>query len=210
MPFLINKLDSLDKDVVNFKKLIFENGKKITLKSYLIQNKGINNTKIEFLGKVAGIDKFIIQAREEAIETEEKKSKYSLADWWIMVIPLAAILFFMIINLYWENQDKKRFEIIWMEFESKYPEFQNQKEIIKEVKFNDRINMLILRLLRGDKEYLDRHLKRSRSLLLASIRNRYFVYFPKKFFHVENQIVSLNPKHEKIIKTFYEFNGYEL
>lgn len=62
--------DDDSKGIVNFKKLIFESNKKITLKSYLLQNKAIEKTEISFLGKVAGIDNLPIEHKKPEIKKE--------------------------------------------------------------------------------------------------------------------------------------------
>lgn len=211
--FLINKTDSIDIGVVSFKKLIFEKGKKITLKSYLIQDKGINKTEIVFLGKVAGIDKFTIQIKKEAIETEDKESKSSWnAWWWFLGIYLGIVIIVVVIGSISDSIEHKKFDKKWKEFESKHPEFQNQKEIVEEVKFNSRIKRLIVKLLQGEGEVLlHTYLEQSRPpLLRLFIRPRGYRTLPEKYFKVENHKISLNPQHKKIVMAFFEFNGMEL
>jgi len=81
---LLPRIESVDK--LYFSKVIFERNKYIMLKVYLLQPKGISQTKISLLGKIAGIDKVPITYPGSSLDNNEFSTPSSPIPWQLLAI----------------------------------------------------------------------------------------------------------------------------
>ena len=209
--FLIDKKDSIKKDVVNFNKLIFETGKKITLKSYLIQNKGLKSTKIEFLGKIAGIENFQIIRKSEEI----RKKRFDDGAFSKVFIWFSGIYSIMIIILYLSirmkrKKERKKFFVLWANFCVKFPEFKPLLKDIEVVKFNSSLKKVTVNLLHGDNVFDLSCFITDKGVFEYFFGRSNWISFPSDIFDIDNNKVSIKKDKIDFYKKYFEFNNWEI
>jgi hypothetical protein len=210
--FLIDKKDSVKKDIVNFKKLIFEPGKKITLKSYLIQNKGIKNTTIQFLGKIAGIDDFqIIRKPEDVSRKKIWNDAFSQFITWFAITYIALIIILYLTIKIKRKKDKKKFYVSWSNFCVKFPEYKDMLKNLEIVKFNSSLNKVSVNLLHGDNLFdLTNFASNKKGVIEYIFGQSNWISFPSDIFDIDNNIVTIKKDKLDFYKKYFEFNNWDL
>jgi hypothetical protein len=211
--FLIDIKDSSNETRVDFSKLIFESGKKITLKSYLIQDKGIQNTKIRFVGKIAGIDEFKIIRKTDEVEKKQSLDK-SLTKFviWFSIIYVGLIFVLIIISKIKDRVERKRFEKTWSSFVTLFPSHKFMKEKLEKIKFSPRLKRITIEIIEGKNildigEYIAK--RKSFSPLEFIFGRRNWISFPSDIFIIEKGLINIKPDLLSFYNDYYDFNKKE-
>jgi hypothetical protein len=149
--FLSQERDTSNRSIVLYNKLIFDSGKKITLKSYLIQNKEIENTKIDVLGKIAGMERIPVQRKKAEIEEEQSKSEdVPTFIKWFLIVYAGLVLVLLIVTVITTIIARILFAKKWNVFSDLFPHYNDYKKLLMKIYTTPRLSNLVRRLIELD------------------------------------------------------------
>lgn len=199
-------------------KLIIEKGSRLSFKVYLLQERGLDSTEIEALGKISGMDKIPVVAFDPEAKAERKRER-STGE--IIAIGIASGYFGMLgllltmIAIIWffEHREKRTRKKQCREFLAENQDLTDeQKEVAKSYARGWQSFYLrtIKSLTSGDQaldvsDLIEKNIKRSSKLMpfgpfaIRSIRHMLPLRWDPAIFVVTDRMISLNEENKEVV-----------
>jgi hypothetical protein len=203
--FTSQEKDTNNKSLVFFNKLIFDSGKKITLKSYLIQNKEIENTNIQVLGKIAGMERIPVQRKKAELEEEQSKSEdITTVFKWFFIVYSGLVIFLIIGTAISKIIARFKFAKKWDAFIILFPHYNDYKNILMKIYSSPRLSKLVRILIELDNSIGLDESKNYQRIPIPFGSVRVLKPLPTEIFDIKSGRILIKEEKYPAIKLFFK------